>query len=152
MESIDSLTKAFKFEYERFVLGCDALEEMDAWDKETFGEMDVFYENDLVALVIRLIAADGKISEKEVEYLNKNFGFDYTAERMAEVYENCRGELGQSFDANFKNGVALMKKINAKLAGAYESLLGLVCDIVIASDGVISPEEIEEAKRIKALV
>lgn len=151
MDNIDSLTKAFKFEYERFLLGCDALEEMDAWDKEAFGEMDVFYENDLVALVLRLIAADGKISAKEAEYLNKNFGFDYTAERLAEVYENCRGELGQSFDEKFKNGVAHMKKINAKLAGAYESLLGLVCDIVIASDGVISPEEIEEAKRIKAL-
>ena len=152
MEKIDSLTKAFQNGYERFLIGCDAIEETGGWDKEAFGEMDVFYENDLVSLILRLIAADGKISAKEAEYLNRNFGFDYTPERLAEVYENCRGEIGESFDGKFKNGVALMKKINGKLAAAYDELLGLVCDIVIASDGEISPEEIEEAKRIKALV
>lgn len=152
MEKIESLTKAFKAGYERFLIGCDAIEETGGWDKEAFGEMDVFYENDLVSLILRLIAADGKISEKEAEYLNRNFGFDYTAERLAEVYENCRGEIGGAFDKKFKNGLACMKKINGKLASAYEELLGLVCDIVIASDGEISPEEIEEAKRIKALV
>lgn len=152
MENIDRLTQAFKNQYERFQIGCDAIEETGVWDKEAFGEMDVFYENDLVALILRLIAADGKIAAKEAEYLNKNFGFDYTPEKLAEVYENCRGAIGAEFDGKFKDGVARMKTINGKLAAAYEELLGTVCDIVIASDGEISPAEIQEAKRIKSLV
>lgn len=152
MENIDSLTRSFKSKYESFLIGCDAIEETGGWDKDAFGEMDVFYENDLVGLILRLVAADGKISEKEVEYVNKNFGFGQTVQSLGAAYENCRGALGASFDENFKKGVALMQKINAKLAAAYRELLGIVCDIVVASDGEISPEEIEEAKRIKALV
>lgn len=151
MGKIDSLTEAFRVQYDRFIIGCDSIEETGAWDKETFGEMDVFYENDLVSLVLRLIASDGKISGREVEYLNRNFGFDYTVERLAETYDLCSREIGESFDEKFKNDVAYMRAINGKLAALYEELLHIICDIVIASDGEISPEEIEEARRIKAL-
>ena len=66
MESIDNLTKAFRFQYERFRLGCDAIEETGVWDKEKFGEMGAFYENDLLGMILRVIVADGKISAKEV--------------------------------------------------------------------------------------
>lgn len=152
MESIDVLTKGFKTKYESFLIGCDAIEEMGGWDKKTFGEMDVFYENDLLGLILRLIAADGEICGKEVEYVNKNFGFEQTAESLKAAYENCREMLGDSYDEKFKNGVSVMKKINTKLAAAYKELLTTVCDIIIASDGEIAPEEIEEAKRIKALI
>ena len=151
MGKIDSLTEAFRVQYDRFIQHCDAIEETGAWDKETFGEMDVFYENDLVSLILRLIAADGKISGREVEYFNRNFGFDYTAEQLAEVYDICRGEIGESFDVKFKEDVACMRAINGELAALYEELLRNICDIVIASDGEISPQEIEEARRIKAL-
>lgn len=106
MESIDNLTKAFRFQYERFHLGCDAIEETGAWDKEKFGEMGAFYENDLLS----------------------------------------------SFDVKFKNGVECMKNINVKLAALYSELLGTICDILIASDGEISPDEIQEAQRIKSLL
>lgn len=152
MDRIDMLTNAFKSQYERFLIGCDAIEETGAWDKENLGEMDVFYENDLVGLLLRLIAADGRISEKEAEYVNKNFGFDYSAGQLADIYENCREAIGAPFDEKFKDGVRQMKAINGKLADAYAELLGLACDIVAASDGEIAPEEIEEAKRIKALL
>jgi uncharacterized tellurite resistance protein B-like protein len=152
MERIDILTEEFKVKYEKFLIGCDAVEEADVWNKQVLGEMDVFYENDLISIIIRLIVADGEISEKEAEYINRNFGFDYTVDFLKEVYENCREEIGDSFDEKFKSGVFYMKKVNEKLAAAYEELLGIVCDIVIESDGEISQAEIEEAKRIKALI
>ena len=133
MESIDNLTKAFRFQYERFHLGCDAIEETGAWDKEKFGEMGAFYENDLLSMILRVIVADGKISEKE-------------------TYDNCRAAIGESFDVKFKNGVECMKNINVKLAALYSELLGTICDILIASDGEISPDEIQEAQRIKSLL
>ena len=152
MENIDNLTRAFRSLYERFLLGCDAIEETGAWDKEALGGMGVFYETGLIALILRLVVADGTISEKEVAYLNRNFGFDYTVPRLAEVYENCREAIGGSFDEQFRGGVARMKEINGRLAAAYAELTGLVCDIVAAGDGTVSPEEIEEIRRIKALL
>ena len=76
MENIDDLTKVFRFQYERFHLGCDAIEETGAWDREKFGGMGAFYENDLLGMILRVIVADGKISTKEVEYLNRNFAFE----------------------------------------------------------------------------
>ena len=152
MENIDNLTKAFRFQYERFRFGCEAIEKTGAWDKEKFGGMGTFYENDLLCMILRVIAADGKISAKEVEYLNRNFAFEHTVESLAEVYENCRREIGESFDMKFKNGVECMKNINVKLAALYTELLGTICDILIASDGEISLDEIQEAQRIKSLL
>ena len=87
-----------------------------------------------------------------MEYLNRNFAFDHTVETLAEVYDNCRGEIGESFDVKFKDGVECMKNINAKLAALYSELLGIICDILIASDGEISTTEIQEAQRIKSLL
>ena len=152
MEKIDDLTKAFRFQYERFQLGCDAIEETGAWDKEKFGGMGAFYENDLIGMILRVIVSDGKISAKEVEYLNRNFAFEHTVESLTEVYDNCRGEIGESFDMKFKNGIECMKSINVKLAALYTELIGTICDILIASDGEISLDEIQEAQRIKALL
>ena len=152
MENIDCLSKTFQNLYERFLLGCESIEEMGAWDKEAFGGMGVFYETDLMGLILRLIVADGKISTKEVEYLNRNFGLDYTVTRLAEVYENCRETINGSFGEQFKNGIARLKEINGKLAATYAELVGIVCDIVIAGDGIVSPEEREEVQRIKALL
>ena len=151
MKRIDQLTQEFQFKLEEFLTGCDAIEELDEWNKEEYGEMDGFYQNDLISVILRLIAVDGEISDAEVEYLNKNFGFEYTTQELTEVYKNCKEEVGHSFDESFQKGVVLMRSINEKLAERYRELLSLICDIIIESDDVRKPEEIEEAKRLKAL-
>jgi len=151
MGNMNNIIDSFKMKYESFLIGCDAIEEMDLWDKETLGEMDAFYSNDLTSIIIRLIAVDGKITSKEVEYLNETFGFEYTIEELIDVYDSCKDDIGQAFDENFENGITYMRKINAKLADAYKELLSLICEIIIESDGVISESEISEVKRLKAL-
>lgn len=151
MNNLDMYTESFKLKLEKFLLGCDAIEELGLWDKEQYGEMDVFYQNDLVSIIIRLIAADGVISGREVDYLNKNFGFSYSIAELRDVYQNCREEIGHSFDETFENGITLMRSINEKLADAYKELLSLICDIIIESDGVVTETEQEEVKRLKAL-
>ena len=152
MKKIDLLTEEFKTKYEKFLIGCDAIEELDQWNKEEYGEMDVFYQNDLVSVIIRLIATDGNISTKEVEYLNHNFGLEYTVDELADVYASCGEQIGHSFDESFANGITYMRTINSKLADAYKELLALICDIIIESDGVISDSEIDEVKSLKGLV
>ena len=151
MNNVEMYVESFKLKYELFLNGCDSIEEIGQWDKETHGEMDVFYTNDLVSIIIRLIAADGMITQKEVAYFNETFGFDYTLAELQDVYDACKDDIGHAFDENFENGITVMRKINAKLADAYKDLLGLICDIIIASDGVITESEIAEAKRLKAM-
>ena len=141
----------FKLKFEKFLNGCDSIEEIELWDKEEYGEMDVFYANDLVSVILRLIAVDGVISSKEVEYLNATFGFRYTLEELQEVYKNCREDIGQAFDETFVNGITLMRRMNTKLADAYKELLALICAIIVESDGVVCALERAEVYRLKAL-
>lgn len=152
MKSIDALTEEFKAKYERFILGCDALEELDSWDRDALGEMDVYYENELLGMILRLIVADGEISAKECRSLNDCFGFEQTPETLSAVYENCREKYTRPIEEAFTESFRLMEGVNAKLADAYRELLSLICDILIGSDGVIQPSEIKEAERIRALV
>lgn len=151
MNKIAQYTESFKMKYEAFRTGCDAIEELGLWNKEAYGEMDVFYASDLASVIIRLITVDGAITQKEVNYLNETFDFDYTLAELCEVYESCGEEITESFDENFENGITLMRKINPKLADAYKELLAIVCGIIIGSDGVVTKVEIEEVQRLKAL-
>ncbi len=149
MKNIDVYVDNFKLKLEAFLNGCDAVEEVGFWDKGALGEMDAFYLNDLTSVIIRLIAADGKITEKEVDYLNETFDFDYSLEELTEVYRSSGDDIGQAFDENFENGITYMRKINPKLADAYKELLALICQIIIESDGIVSESEINEVKRLK---
>lgn len=151
MNNVEKCVESFKLKYELFLNGCDSIEELGLWDKDAYGEMDVFYTNDLVSVIIRLIAADGKITQKEVAYFNETFGFDYTLAELQDVYDVCKDDIGHAFDENFENGISVMRKINAKLADAYKDLLGLVCEIIINSDGVVAESELAEVTRLKAM-
>ena len=151
MKNVEMYIDSFKMKHESFLIGCDSIEEMGLWDKEALGEMDVFYSNDLTSVIIRLIATDGKITQKEVDFLNETFDFEYTLDELIDVYNSCKDDIGHAFDENFENGITYMRKINAKLADAYKELLSLICEIIIESDGIISESEIAEVKRLKAM-
>ena len=151
MKNLDALTQEFNTKYERFFIGCDAVEDSGLWDIEEYGDMEAFYQNDLVSVIIRLIAADGSISSKEVEYLNKSFGFEYTVEELNEVYKSCKDDIGSYFDEQFQNGISVMRSKNEKLADAYKELLGLICDIIASSDGIVSSEEADEIRNLKSM-
>lgn len=151
MKNVEMYIDSFKMKHESFLTGCDSIEEMGLWDKDSFGEMDVFYTNDLTSVIIRLIATDGKITQKEVYFLNETFDFEYTLDELIDVYNSCKDDIGHAFDENFENGIMHMRKINAKLADAYKELLSLICEIIIESDGIIAESEIAEVKRLKAM-
>lgn len=149
MEKLKYYSESFKLKYEKFLTGCDSIEEMGLWNLEENGEMDVYYSADLTSIIIRLIAADGSITQKEVNYLNDIFGFEYTPEELTVIYEDFAESINNIFEKGAKNGLNLMKSINAKLAGAYVDLIATICDIIIESDGVIDKAEIALAQKIK---
>lgn len=151
MGNLAVYSDSFQLKYEKFLNGCDSVEEMGLWDKEAYGEMDAFYSADLVSVIIRLIAADGAISQAEVGYINDIFGFTYTVEELQVIYEECGEGIEAIYDEGVASGYALLKGINEKLAAAYKELLSLICDIVMESDGVIAAPELDMAKELKRL-
>lgn len=151
MKDLAIKADSFKTKYEAFITGCDSIEELGEWNKELLGEMEAFYTNDIVSIIIRLIASDGKITEKETAFLNDAFDFTYTKEELAEVYNTCAENIEEAFDESFENGISYMRKINSKLADAYKELLYLICDIIIESDGIISVQEIQELEKLKEM-
>lgn len=151
MNKLEKYSQSFKTKYESFLTGCDALESLKLWDLEENGEMDVYFSNDLVSIIIRLIAADGDISQSEVEFLNDVFGFEYNVEELKDIYEQCGDNIKTIFDNEIENGLKNLNTINPKLADMYKELIDLICDIVIESDGVISNVETELAKKLKSL-
>ena len=145
------LTESFKQKYDQFLTGCDAIEQAGGWDTEQYGEMETFYTNDLISLMLRLVATDGCVAQREADVLNDLFGFTYTAETLAETYEVCRENMNADFDRLFAEGVDRLEGINQKLAQAYKELLVLICDIIMESDDVVSDKELAEAARMKTL-
>ena len=151
MQNLEKLTESFKLKWEKFLLSCDAIEETNDWDTELNGEMDVYFELELTGAVIRLIAADGKVTDKEAEYLNRCFGFEYTAETLAEVWRESSDTLGESLDKHFEGSLARLRTTSEKLADSYLELLHMICDIISESDGVIAPAERASVEKLRAL-
>lgn len=43
MNELQKKVDFFKMKYESFLIGCDSIEEMELWDKNSLGEMEAFY-------------------------------------------------------------------------------------------------------------
>ena len=144
--------EGFKLKFEKFLNGCDSIEEIDQWDKEEYGEMDVFFTADLVSVIVKLIVSDGEVTQKEVDYLNKMFGYDYGIEEVMDIYEDCGDIIDAFFDDELESSIDMVRKVNEKLADAYADLLVTACDLVAESDGIVMGEEIELAKKVREAV
>ncbi len=142
----------FKLKFEKFLNGCDSIEEIELWDKEEYGEMDVFFTADLVSVIVKLIVSDGEVTQKEVDYLNKLLGFEYGIEEVSDIYEDCGDAIDAFFDDELESSIDMIRKVNEKLADAYADLLVTACDLVSESDGIVMEEEIELAREIRAAV
>lgn len=149
MKRIDELSEGFRLKYEKFVIACDAVEEEGKWDKEQYGEMEVFYESDILGAILEVIASDGVICEKEAEYINKNFSLDYTPEQLKEIYENYREARAEEFDVQLKEGIAKLRAISEELADSYRELFLIICDIIMESDDLICQVEKDTIERFK---
>ena len=149
MKKIDELTDSFKTRLDHFTIGCDSIEEIELWNKEESGELDVFCLNEFVSTILRLVAADDVITEQEADYVNKNFGFSYTADELKDIYENCQFVINDSFEERIREDIQLVSGVNAKLGEEFKELISLICGIIAASDNKISEEEQKEIDSIE---
>lgn len=141
----------FRDLYEKFLIGCDAMEYQDSWDKEQYGEMETYYENELLSVILCLIVADGKIDVKEVEIVNELFGSDYTVTELKDVYFQCADGVQEIFETGIEESYLMLKKANAKAAEAYGKILGLIADMAAESDGKVFQVEVDQINRLKQI-
>ena len=151
MTRLEKLYEEYERDYELFQAGCDTVEEKGLWNKEADGEMEVYFENDLISIVLRLIAVDGEITDKEAEYFNRCFWYNCSTEELKEIYANCKENVGRTFDEQFLQGVQHLSTIDKDLAEAYRRIIVLVCDIIVESDGVVNEKEMGEIKHLREL-
>ena len=149
MADLKQMTQSFQYKFDKFRIGCQAVQEEGKWESERNGDMDTFYASDLISIILRLIAADGKITAQETEYLNDAFGFDYDTDELKDVWENCCDLLGEEFDERFRTGLARLEFTSEVLAAQYRELLTLIAEIIVESDGVTAPEELAAVNKLK---
>ncbi len=153
MKNLDSSAESFQIKFEKFLIGCEAVEKATLWDANTYGGMPDFYAGLLVSIILRTITADGWISDREVEYLDALFGFEYESNELEQVYESCSEMLRSTdFEKDLSDGIALLRENNVRLADAFVELTVLVCDIIVRSDGFVTDEEKEEVCKIRAMI
>lgn len=133
--------------WEQFMTACDALEWSRKWNKELYGEMEAYYENDIVSILLRIIASDGRITSEETEQLNKCYGFSYTNEELQEVCDHFKDEA-EDPDSSLLEGYSLLKSVDPKLAEFYAELVVFACSMIVESDGALMEHELREANHI----
>ncbi len=146
-----SYTEKFIDRWEKFIVGCDALEESGKWNKDELGEMEAYYENDMISIILRLIVCDDRITVEESDYLNEMFGFKYSPEELRELYEGFTADVGADPDSMLIEGYSLLKSISPELAAYYRELVSFTCGIISESDGAFAHNEFRTANHIIAL-
>lgn len=88
MSNLQKNISGFRLNYEKFFVGCDALE-TGLWPKEEPGEMDVYFANDLACVIIRLIAANRVFADephKHYHELAAKQGHTISAANLSVLY------------------------------------------------------------------
>ena len=146
MKDLDISAASFQARFERFLIGCEAVEQEAgaAWDRESLGEMQDHYAAMLVTIILRTITADGWVSDRETAYLNELFGFTYKSGELEQVFYR------EGTDIPDADNYEYIYDEDSSTAWMYDGI-ALVCDIIARSDGFVTAEEKAEIAHIRDL-
>ena len=141
MNKFNEYVNGYKLKLEKLVICCDGLEEDNNWNLEEFGEMDSYLINELMSVVLPLIAVDGKISEREVEYVNRIFGTEYSLPDLLVICMDVEDVDYKEIDERIRETSELLKVINKELEESYRDMYVALCELIEVSDLNLSVEE-----------
>ena len=149
--------EGLKLNYEQFIDGCNALEEEGLWSVEENGEMEAWVANEILSVIIRLVAADGKFTQEEVDFINDAFGdtslgFDYSIAELKEVHNNCLEKIDTLFEEGIPETMKMLSDLDEDAVTRYRELLLQICRIVSESDNEIAEGEKKEVLRLMELL
>ena len=141
-DTLDSLTRQFRELYDSMAQTCAAAEEAGRWDVGRNGSMEGFAFAALSGAILSLLVSDGNVGERETEYLNGAFGFDYTVDDLLGLFRFSARDLRENAVPNVKEAVLTLEEADAAAAKDFRALLKLACRIISESDdGVLEAEE-----------
>ena len=141
MNKFNEYVNGYKLKLEKLIICCDGLEEDNSWNLEEFGEMDSYLVNELMSVVLPLIAVDGKISEREVEYVNRIFGTEYSLPDLRVICMDVEDVDYKEIDERIRETSELLKVINKELEESYRDMYVALCELIEVSDLNLSVEE-----------
>ena len=150
MDEMKQKAEGFRLKFEKFLNGCDTMEELSLWNTEELGEMEAYYTEDLACLILNLIAADGCVTDAEAKTMRELFEFDYTAEQLQTLLEEHSEPIREMTESGLHEGLRLLASMSDKMADAYRELLASACALVAESDG-LNPEESDYMTKLLAL-
>lgn len=151
MENEKQRIEEFKERYDAFLEKLDKFEYSDHWNKKELGEMDANYGSDIINVAIRLMAADGQFTGKEMLRVNNMFGFDYTAPEIDDIHEDYKEGIDHVIDVEIAENYALLREIDADTAKEYLALINMVGEIVAASDDALADSEKAVIEQLKSI-
>ena len=151
MVNDEAKINAFKEEYESFLEKLDGLERSDHWDKTEIGELDALLGSDIINVAIRLMAADGEYTGKEMLRVNELFGFDYKAPEIDTIYEDYKEGINHVIDVEIEENYKMLQSAHADVAAKYLSLINMVADIIGDSDEELAESEQAVIAKLKSI-
>ena len=153
MDTLKESVDAFNSLYEAFVEECDVLENDGKWNVEHYGDMETWFYNDFLCAIIHMIAADGKIKQPEVDYLNEllgntSLGFTYTYPELRTLMAEQKERIDALFENEISKEYKLLQAMDEQAANDYLDLMVLLCGIISKSDGDIDDAERAEAENL----
>lgn len=144
----------FRTNVEAFLEACEVLQANGLWEEAEYGNIQAYYVNDLVCIITRIIAADGKITESETKLLGDVFGFDYSVEELQEVYDICAEYIAELFDTGVSEAYGMLKEKDENLAMNYKELMIEAGNVAMDSDNMImiSEKEKEAVQKLQELL
>ncbi len=146
---ITASTDGFKLKYEQFLHACDAAEAEGLWNTEEYGQMEGYYFNILMGVILHVINADGNVAARETALLNESFGFEYTQEEVIDLYYTVGENIEGNYLDNARIGLTLLEGMNPELKEDYLELLNLICGIAAASDEGVNEAELRALRELR---
>ncbi len=125
----------FVEDFDAFLSACNDLEESGAWDVVDMGPMAAYFEADLFAVTLQVMRADGVFERAEAEVLNTMFSLQYTPRQLSQIYHSTKPVVEDYCDEGSDDALAILSRVDQKLAETYRGLLLEACRIVSLSDG-----------------
>lgn len=133
MNKLDTYIDGYRLKLEKLIICCDGLEE-DVWDIEEYGEMDSYLINELMSVVLPLVAVDGRVTDGEVEYINRIFGTEYSLPELNVICMDVEGISYDEIDERIRETSTLLKRISTELEESYRDMYVALCELLEVSD------------------
>lgn len=142
MSKLQDLTEGFQLQYEKFLHGCDAIEMNGDWDVYESGDMETYYFNDMLCLILHLVSVDGEFSGTEADFVNAIFGSQYTVKELTGIYQSEKKDIQSMVQDEIPADYRRLININEGLANHFKEMLFSICEIISESDGIVKKAEL----------